>query len=157
MISVPLSEKIGDMAKKLRTKRCLFCNEEFEYKSIRAKYCSDNCKNNYNRRKSNKRLYDCIYPIHVELAQEEYEYLIEKTNEYGMTPEEFIKWILTDKLITSITTVFLSEWEKDNLEILFEKKGLNKSFQITLRDWILETAKSQLVTIYDMEKRMQDS
>ncbi|MEE4259567.1 MAG: hypothetical protein V2I62_07405 [Bacteroidales bacterium] len=145
------------MAKKLRIKRCLFCNEEFEYKSIRAKYCSDNCKNNYNRRKYNKRLYDCIYPIHVELAQEEYEYLIEKTDEYDMTPEEFIKWILTDKLIASIASVFLSEREKDNLEILFEKKEVSGSFQIALRDWILETAKNQLGTIYDREKRMRDS
>lgn len=145
------------MAKKIRKKPCAFCNEEFEYKTIRAMYCSENCKQNAYRRKYNRHLYDRNYPIHVELNQEQFEYLTEKTDEYDMKPEEFIKWILTDKLIASITTVFLTKQEKENLEILFERKGLGNFFQRALRDWIVETSKSQLSTIYDVEKKIRDS
>jgi hypothetical protein len=133
------------MTKELRKKPCAFCNEEFEYSSIRAKYCSDNCRNNANRRKNNRKLYGRNYPIHVELTQEQYEYLLDKLeDEYDMKPTEFIHWLLTERMLSSFNLVFLKDQEKDLLKHLFKEKGYSDNFGIALRNWIIKTSEEQL-------------
>jgi hypothetical protein len=133
------------MTKELRKKPCAFCNEEFEYKSIRAEYCSDNCRNNAYRRKTNRKLYGRNYPVHVELTQKEYQYLLDKLEEeFDMKPTEFVHWLLTERMLGCVVPVFLKDQEKDVLEYIFREKGYGDNFGIALRDWIIKTSTEQL-------------
>ena len=88
-------------------------------------------------------MYNCDYPIHFELQQGDYEHLLEKANDYAMDPSEFIKWIVTEQILSGSTVVFISEWNKEIIQNVLDKRGFEGSFEKALSKWIIETAKDQ--------------
>ncbi|RLD45226.1 MAG: hypothetical protein DRI89_01690 [Bacteroidetes bacterium] len=125
-----------------KKKRCHFCNEEFEYKRITAKYCSPACRQNALRRKENPDLYGRNYPIHIDLEYEEYRFLKKKASNISLSPEEFIKKeILKDNIERSfLLTLTLEQYRSIGLTSNQVADTMNIPQEQVLVRWLLDCA-----------------
>lgn len=136
-----------------RKKRCHFCNEEFEYKRITAKYCSPACRSNALRRKNDPDMYGRNYPIHIDLEYEDYRFLKMKASNSDLSPEEFIKKeILKDKIERSFLLTFtLEQYRKVRLISNHIAIDMDTPLELILVRWLLDRAEKEL-KIYSVQE-----
>ncbi len=136
------------MAYKDKKKKCAYCNKEFDYQRVSARYCSKSCAAMDNRRKKNPKIYRHYNPIHLEYENEPYKMLQIKAMEQDIRgPKKYLEWLAEEMITKNMHPLFFTEEEENVLKFVLKSYYPNQEFQPALLEWIKSRSEEEAIDL----------